>query len=99
MEHRGREQVIGARWLVLQARFPLFALGRRQRVARAVGIGVGVERLGIADVRRKPIVEQVKRAGAACRLGTVIADLGTFRTVELGNAVFLGGFHPVLAKP
>ena len=92
MEQRGGVEAVAARRLELQAEFPLLALGGRQGRAGGVGIGVRVERLGVADVGRQAVVEQVQRADPPGEFLPVVVGLAAGATVLVGDA------DPVLAQ-
>ncbi|MNT59021.1 hypothetical protein D3C72_1964960 [compost metagenome] len=59
VEHCGGKERIGARRLVLQADLVLLALARLERGAVELLSRDGVERRGIAHVRRDAVVEQI----------------------------------------
>ncbi|MNZ27562.1 hypothetical protein D3C78_447820 [compost metagenome] len=91
VEHRGGVHAVAVLRLELQAGFPLLALGRLQGLAGGIRVGVRVERLGIADVGRDAVVEQVEHADAAGELAPLLVALAA------RAAVLVRDFHPVLA--
>jgi len=75
--HGGGQQGLAARWLVLDAHFPLLAFGRLQRTGGGgVGAGGGLEGFGVGNVRDEARVEHVAER---CVTAEVLVALGVGR--------------------
>ncbi|MNI27884.1 hypothetical protein D3C73_816400 [compost metagenome] len=90
---RRAQQGIAARWLVLDAQFPLFAFSRLERIGRRCGGVAGwLERFGVRQVRHDAVVEHVADRRVAAEVGIAFGVGGIALVEELG-----AGVDPVFA--
>ncbi|MNK80840.1 hypothetical protein D3C87_1005710 [compost metagenome] len=89
--HGGGQQGFTARWLVLDAQFPLLAFGRFERTRRgSVGTRGRLEGFGVRQVRHETVVEDITERCVAAE-GLVTLGVGGIALVD----ELCAGVHPV----